>query len=293
MRGRRIAIVGVGLIGGSLGLALKAAGSVDVTGVDRDRAALDVAVGRGAIDRGTTDPAAGAAGADVVFLCTPVLQIPPLVARIAPRLKAGAIVTDVGSTKGFVGDKISRLLPEGVHYVGGHPMAGREKSGIAAADGNLFRGKQYIFTPGAATPPAAVEAVAGLVRGTGAKVTVMDVNCHDDCAAVISHIPHVVAAGLVNLLGRYPDKEESLDKLAGGGFCDTTRIASSDADMWADICLTNTAAVTAGLEELRGLLDGVADAMRRGDRAAVRSFFAAAKTRRDGIIASLGPNGNL
>lgn len=286
MTAARIAIVGVGLIGGSLGLAFRA-GGLDVTGVDSDRAALDAAVKRGAIDRGTADPAVGAAEADIVFLCTPVLQIPAVVARIAPRLKAGAIVTDVGSTKGFVSDKIPALLPTGVHYVGGHPMAGREKSGIAAADATLFRGKRYILTPGAGTPSAAVAAVAELISGTGARVTVMDVARHDDCAAVISHVPHVVAAALVNLLGRYPGEGENLGSLAGGGFCDTTRIASSNADMWADICMTNPAAITAGLEELQGLLGGVAAAIKSGDRAAVRAFFAAAKTRRDGIIALL------
>ncbi len=287
MTAGRIAIIGVGLIGGSLGLALKAAGGVDVTGVDSDQAALDAAVARGAIDRGTTDPAAGVRGADVVFLCTPVLQIPAVAARIASGLKAGTIVTDVGSTKGFVSEKLTRLLPAGVHYVGGHPMAGREKSGMAAADANLFRDKQYVFTPGAATPPAAVAAVAGLVARTGARVTVMDIARHDDCAAVISHVPHVVAAGLVNLLGRYPGEGENLGTLAGGGFCDTTRIASSNADMWADICMTNPAAITAGLEELQGLLGDVVAAIRRGDRSAVHAFFAAAKARRDGIIASL------
>ncbi len=282
----RITIIGVGLIGGSLGLALTAAGH-DVTGVDSDRDSLDIAVGRGSITRGTTDLAAGVAEADVVFLCTPVLQIPALVARIAPRLKAGAIVTDVGSTKKYLGEKITRLLPRGVHYVGGHPMAGREKSGIAAADTNLFRDRRYILTPDAATPAAAVATVAGLIRETGARVSVMDIIHHDDCAAVISHVPHVVAAGLVNLLGRYPGEEENIGALAGGGFCDTTRIASSDADMWADICLTNPTAITAGLEELQVLLGDVVAAIRRGDRAAVHAYFAAAKARRDNIISSL------
>lgn len=283
---KRIAIIGVGLIGGSLGLVFKAAG-LDVTGVGREQSKLDIAAGLGSIDRGTTDLAAGVAGADVVFLCTPVLQIPALAAAIAPHLKPGAIVTDVGSTKRFVGEKITRLLPPGVHYVGGHPMAGREKSGITAADINLFRNKRYIFTPDAATPPEAVAAVAGLIRLTGASVTVMDIAHHDDCAAVISHVPHVVAAGLVNLLGRYPGEEENLGALAGGGFCDTTRIASSDADMWADICLTNPAAITGGLEELQALLGDVVAAIRRGDRAAIHAYFSAAKARRDGIISSL------
>ncbi|MDT8900541.1 prephenate dehydrogenase [Anaeroselena agilis] len=286
MKNPRITIIGVGLIGGSLGLALKAAG-LDVTGVDSDRGSLDIAVRRGSVDRATTDLADGVAQADVVFLCTPVLQIPAVVARIAPHLREGAIITDVGSTKRFIGEKITRLLPRGVHYVGGHPMAGREKSGIAAADINLFRDKRYIFTPAAATPPAAVSLVAGLIRTTGARVSVMDISHHDDCAAVISHVPHVVAAGLVNLLGRYPGEEENIGALAGGGFCDTTRIASSNADMWADICLTNPDAITTGIEELQAMLDEVVAAIRRGDRAAVHAFFAAAKARRDNIIASL------
>jgi Prephenate dehydrogenase len=282
----KITIIGIGLIGGSLGLAFKGAGGVDVTGVDNDRTSLEAAVARGAIDRGTVDPAVGVAAADVVFLCTPVLQIPAIVARIAPHLRAGAVVTDAGSTKGFVGKEISRLLPRGIHYVGGHPMAGREKSGITAADGNLFRGKRYVVTPGAA-PPAAVAAVTGLIGKTGARITVMDVARHDECAAVVSHIPHVAAAGLVNLLGRYPDEKEILGTLAGGGFCDTTRIASSNADMWADICLTNAPAITGGLAALQDLLGEVVAAIDRGDRAAVRAFFAAAKARRDKIIASL------
>jgi prephenate dehydrogenase len=286
MKNPRITIIGVGLIGGSLGLALKAAGH-DVTGVDSDQGSLDIAVGRGSIDRGMTDLAAGTAEADVVFLCTPVLQIPALVARVAPRLKTGAVITDVGSTKKYLGEKITRLLPPGVHYVGGHPMAGREKSGITAADVNLFRNKRYILTPGASAPPEAVAAIAGLIRATGARVTVMDIAHHDDCAAVISHIPHIVAAGLVNLLGRYPGEEDNIGALAGGGFCDTTRIASSDADMWADICLTNPAAITAGLEELQAMLGDVVAAIRRGDRAAIHAYFTAAKARRDSIIASL------
>lgn len=291
MTAPKVAIIGVGLIGGSLGLALKAVGDIDVTGADHDQASLDEAAARGAIDRGTTDLAAAVAAADIIFLCTPVLRLPSLVKRIAPHLKAGAVVTDVGSTKLLVGKEIAGLLPAGVHYVGGHPMAGRERSGITAADGGLFRDKWYIFTPDDSTSPAAVELVAGLVRRAGAKVTVMDAARHDGCAAIISHVPHVVAAGLVNLLGRYPGEEEAMHSLAGGGFGDTTRIASSDADMWADICMTNAAAITDGLDELRGLLDGVAAAIRSGDRDAVHAFFAAAKVRRDGLIASLAPNG--
>lgn len=284
-----VTIIGVGLIGGSLGLALKNAGGdrLVITGVDSDAASVAEAVRTGAIDRGTLALAEGAADADVVFLCTPVLQIPALVAQVAPLLKAGAIISDVGSTKLYLAEKIRGLIPDGVHYVGGHPMAGREKSGITAASKDLFRDKWYIITPDADTAVAAVDSVRELVALTGARVTVMDMAHHDRCAAVISHVPHVGAAALVNLLGCYPGQEEYMLSLAGGGFCDTTRIASSNADMWADICLTNDAMIIDGLEHLRGIIDEVTAAIRRSDRAAVHAFFSEAKARRDSIISSL------
>lgn len=285
----RITIIGVGLIGGSLGLALRrsAPGEFEITGVDSDPASLAAAVTCGVVDRSAASLSEGVQGADVVFLCTPVLQIPGLVAELLPFLKQGAILTDVGSTKGFLRQKITGLLPPGIHYVGGHPMAGREKSGVAAADENLFRGKMYILTAGTATCLAAVDTIAGIVRRTGANVTVMDVNRHDHSAAAISHVPHVTAAALVNLLDRYPGEEDSLLQLAGGGFCDTTRIASSNADMWADICMTNAAAISDGLEQLQSIIDEVIAAIGRGDRATVHAFFKEAKTRRDKLIASL------
>ncbi|MDR3588592.1 MAG: prephenate dehydrogenase [Negativicutes bacterium] len=289
MKGLRIAIIGVGLIGGSLGLALRQArpGTFKITGIDSRRESLAVALDRGAVDETAADPVAGVSAADIVFLCTPVLQIPGLIAEIAPHLKDGAIVTDVGSTKGFLRREITALLPAGVFYIGGHPMAGREKSGIAAADGTLFADKMFILTPLEDAPPAAVELLQELVGLTGARVTVMDVDHHDRCAAVISHIPHIAAAALVNLLARYPGEEQNLLNLAGGGFCDTTRIASSDADMWADICLTNSAAIGQSLDQMQAILDDLARFIRQGDRDRVHAFFKAAKARRDSVIASL------
>lgn len=286
---QKITIIGVGMIGGSLGLALKGGGSAarEITGVDTDRAGLEAALGRGAIDRIADRPAVGVADADVVFLCSPVLQIPELVAEILPHMKREAVITDVGSTKGFLRQKIATLIPSHIHYIGGHPMAGREKSGIAAADGALFRDKLYILTPNTAASPAAVETVRQLVLSTGAKPVMMDVDQHDHAAAIISHVPHVAAAALVNLLDRYPGKEQSLANLAGGGFCDTTRIASSNADMWADICLTNAPAITDGLQELSAVITEVMAAIDRGDRAVLHAFFRQAKDRRDRIISSL------
>ena len=289
MSRQRIVIIGVGLIGGSLGLALRRAypENLEIIGVDTDQAGLDAAVLAGAVDRGEMSSAAGVAAADFVFLCTPVLQIPDLVAKIRPHLKPGAILTDVGSTKDLLRAKITALLPPDVCYIGGHPMAGREKSGIAAATESLFRDKLYILTPDEGVSPSAVERLAALVGLTGARVTVMDARRHDQAAAIISHIPHVVAAAMVNLLDGYPDEEENLLNLAGGGFCDTTRIASSNADMWADICMTNPAAIVEGLGQLQSLIAEVTLAVRQGDRAAAHRFFRTAKARRDSIIGSL------
>jgi len=285
----RITIIGVGMIGGSLGLALKRArlGEFEITGVDSDQGGLAAAVEFGAVDKAAASPAAGVGAADVVFFCTPVLQIPHLVKEIGPGLKSGAIITDVGSTKGFLRREIAALLPPGICYIGGHPMTGREKSGITAADGTLFDDKMYILTPDDDAPPASVELLRQLVGLTGARVTVMDVEHHDRSAAVISHIPHIAAAALVNLLARYPGEEQSLLNLAGGGFCDTTRIASSNADMWADICLTNSAAIGQGLDQFQTILDELNQLIRLGDRAALHTFFQTAKVRRDSVIASL------
>jgi len=285
----RITILGVGLIGGSLGLAFKqgAVEDIEITGVDSDPDSLALALKQGSVDKITTDPVVGTNAADVIFICTPVLQIPQLVEKILPHLKAGAILTDVGSTKGFLKRQIAAGFPPDIFYIGGHPMAGREKSGVAAADGNLFQGKVYILTPDETTSPAALELVTRLAQLTGARVTVMDVDSHDLSAAVISHVPHVVAAGLVSLLGSYHGKEQSFLELAGGGFCDTTRIASSNADMWADICLTNGKAISEGLDQMQLILNAVSQAIERGDRDELYAFFSAAKLRRDSIIASI------
>ncbi|MBC8015020.1 MAG: prephenate dehydrogenase/arogenate dehydrogenase family protein [Sporomusaceae bacterium] len=285
MNVKRIVIIGLGLIGGSLGLALKQAGGtrVIVTGIDQDQYTLKKAVELGAVDHSTSNLAEGVKNADMIFLCTPVLQIIPIVEQIVPYLKPGAILTDVGSTKGFLAEKILDILPAGIHYVSGHPMTGRERSGITAAEADLFKDKWYILVPEASTCPQAVDEVCQVLAWTGAKLTTMNIADHDQCGAIISHVPHVAAAALVNLLALYPDLEDKF-KLVGGGFRDTTRIASSDADMWADICLTNAQPITDSLLHLQTLLDEVIHAVNKGDRQAIYHFFKRAKTRRDALI---------
>ncbi|WP_434133132.1 prephenate dehydrogenase [Sporomusa sphaeroides] len=281
----RIAIIGMGLIGGSLGLALKAArgGKIEITGMDTNELSLVKARQSGAADIVTTDFKAGVINADIIFLCTPVLQVASLVNEIAPYIKKGAILTDTGSTKGYLIEQITAVLPEGVHYVPGHPMAGREKSGIEAADETLFCDKWYILTPDAASDAQAIDTVRRVIGWTGAKITVMEACQHDWCTALISHVPHIGAAALVNLLEHAHDQDSSI-KLAGGGFRDTTRIASSNADMWADICITNSGPIADSLDKFSQLLTQVAAAVRQGDRISIHTFFATAKKRRDELL---------
>ena len=285
MKVQRITIIGLGLIGGSLSLALKKqwGEEVRITGVDHDLKTLELAVQRGAVDSSTNDWKKGVEKADIIFLCTPVLQIIPIVEQILPYVKAGGILTDVGSTKGFLAKKMLGMMPPYVQYVSGHPMTGIEQSGIMAADQELFKNKWYILIPEASTSPEAVKIVSQILTSTGARITTMDLADHDQCAAVISHIPHVVAAALVNLLGKYPNLEESF-KLVGGGFRDTTRIASSNADMWADICLTNSQPITQSLLQVKELLDEMIQAIEKNDRPAIHHFFKRAKVRRDVLI---------
>lgn len=280
---RRIAIIGMGLIGGSLGLAIKASQGkkIEVTGIDMNELSLLKAKECGAVDDITTDYKSGIINADLIFLCTPVLQIPAIVKEIAAYLKQDAILTDTGSTKTYLIEQITAVLPRGIHYVPGHPMAGREKSGIEAANNTLFFDKWYILIPSEETQ--AVEAVRQVINWTGARVTTMKADAHDRCTALISHLPHIGAAALVNLLVYLHDQENSI-KLAGGGFRDTTRIASSNADMWADICMTNAGPIADSLHKFSQMIDQVADAVRQGDRDSIHKFFSNAKQRRDELL---------
>lgn len=281
-----LAIIGVGLIGGSFGLAVKEKlrERVHITGLCRSRSSIEAALRRGAVDEASADAASAVRGADIVYLSTPVLQMVSMVETIRPFLKKGAVVTDAGSTKEYLWNEIPSRLPEGVYYVSGHPMTGKEKSGVEAADKDLFRHKCYVLMEETTAPPEIYQRVADLIKLTGANLATLDVKRHDRCAAVISHVPHVTAAALVTLLDRSGGDLSAALKLAGGGFKDTTRIASSNADMWADICLTNSAAIAEYLRHLTVILEEVVDAVEAGDRAALYDYFTAAKERRDRIL---------
>ena len=282
----KLAIIGVGLIGGSLGLALKQklGDDIFITGLCRTQRSMDNAVALGAVDFASPDLKRVVEDADTIFLSTPVLQIVPMIERLLPYVKRGAILTDAGSTKQFIWEHIKSILPEGVYYVAGHPMTGRELSGVTAAKADLFKGKAYVIVEDTGAPPEVVEKLMSVLRLTEAKFVTLDIAKHDRCASVISHVPHVTAAALVTLLNRSGGDLDSCIKLIGGGFKDTTRIASSNADMWADICMTNGEAIAANLRDLQQILGEVIDSIERKDRQAVHDYFAASKERRDSLL---------
>ena len=281
-----LAIIGVGLIGGSLGLCLKDKMGEDIyiTGLGRTQASMDNAMKLGAVDYATADIEAVVKDADIVFLSPPVLQIVPMVEKILPYLKKGAILTDAGSTKQYIWRHLRDILPQDVYYIAGHPMTGREKSGVTAAKKDLFVGKAYVIVEDTGAPQEAHDKLMSVLRHTGANFTTLDIARHDRCASVISHVPHVTAAALVTLLNRTGGDLDSCIKLIGGGFTDTTRIASSNADMWADICMTNGEAIVANLKELQHILGEVITACEQHDRQAVHDYFAASKQRRDSLL---------
>ena len=282
----RLAIIGVGLIGGSLGLCLKKAmgEGIYITGLCRTQASMDKAVELGAVDFAGSDIEKVVSEADLVFLSPPVLQIVPMVKKLLPYLKPGTIITDAGSTKQYIWQQLQGLLPDNIYYIAGHPMTGREKSGVAAAKADLFQGKAYVIVEDTGAPAEAHEKLMEVLKHTGANFTTLDIRKHDRCASVISHVPHVTAAALVTLLNRSGDDLESCIKLIGGGFTDTTRIASSNADMWADICMTNGEAITRHLKDLQSILGEVITAIDSQDRQAVHDYFAASKARRDSLL---------
>ena len=281
-----LAIIGVGLIGGSLGLCLKdkLGDDIYITGQCRTQKSMDLAMEMGAVDFASSDIEEVVKDADVIFLSTPVLQMVPMVEKMLPYLKSGAIITDAGSTKQFIWKNLQKILPPDIYYVAGHPMTGREMSGVTAAKKDLFENKCYVIVENTGAPKEATDKICELVRLTGADLETLDIAQHDRCASVISHIPHVAAAGLVTLLNRSHGDMEACLKLAGGGFKDTTRIASSNADMWADICMTNQEAITNHLKLLQGILAEVIVAIESGDRQAVHDYFSESKKRRDSIL---------
>ncbi|WP_166239400.1 prephenate dehydrogenase [Paenibacillus turpanensis] len=237
----KITIYGVGLIGGSLALCFKGKPGFHVVGHSSNPASVEKYVKREVVDEATTSFEAAAEGADFIFLCVPVGLLESYLQRLAELpLRPGCIITDVGSTKANIAHCAQQIqLPEGVCFIGGHPMAGKEQSGVEAATSLLYENAYYVLTPDQATPPDAIQRLQGLLAHTRANLVTMDPQKHDDIVGAISHLPHIIAVALVGLVARYNGENGLHEQLAAGGFRDITRIASSDPIVWRDILLSN------------------------------------------------------
>ncbi len=262
---KRITIIGTGLIGGSIGLALKAAGlpGIEVVGHDRDRANTKQAERLGAIDKSEHNLPAAVSGAGLVIIATPILAVREVMGQIAPYLAEGAIVTDTASTKSAVMQWAKEMLPEHANFIGGHPMAGKETAGVQNAEAGLFQGKAYCICPSVDASPAAVKSVMGLAQAIGAEPLFIDPAEHDQYAAAVSHLPLMVSTALFSLLRSSPAWPD-IGPMASSGFSDVTRLASGDPAMSHGIWLTNREAVIHWLdrmaEELRRFRDMLQDA---------------------------------
>jgi cyclohexadieny/prephenate dehydrogenase len=281
----RVAIVGLGLIGGALARLLKRdklAG--EIVGIDSKREHRAKALELGFVDRAEAGPDA-AAGADLVVLAVPMMAIGEVAAALAPHLKAGAIVTDVGSCKTAARDAMAKALPKHVHVVPGHPVAGTEHSGPEAGFAELFQGRWCILTPAEGTDAKAVRAVRALWRKAGMNVEIMEAERHDLVLAVTSHVPHLIAYTIV---GTATDLERDIKgdviKFAAGGFRDFTRIAASDPTMWRDVFLTNKEAVLELLGRFAEDLSEMQRAIRKGDGPALFDKFTRTRAIRRSII---------
>jgi len=277
---RHVTIIGVGLLGGSAGLAIKAwRPSVKIAGVGRRRASLEAALEAGTIDTAHLDPAEAVAKTDLVILATPVGAFEKHLRAIAGRLKRTAFVTDVGSTKAVVVRAAERALGKGGPFIGSHPMAGSEHKGVAYARADLFAGATCIVTPTRHTPAGLTERVEAFWRNVGMHTVRMSPAAHDQAAARVSHLPHLLA-GLMMMLPARGDLQ-----VAATGFRDATRLAGGDPEMWRDVLITNRAAILRAMDAFDESLLHLRDLLLRADAPGIERFLAAARRRRERTIA--------
>ncbi len=288
-----VAIIGVGLIGGSLGMILREQGwAGTVVGIGRRVDNLKTAVAMGAIDRFVADPVEGVRDADLVVLATPVDTYHQHLTHWGGSLKPGAIVTDVGSVKGHLVIQAESLLPSHVRFVGAHPIAGKEKTGVAAGSTTLFRGARCILTPTPKTDAAAMDVVRRMWELTGSIVLTMDPMVHDTILGAVSHLPHIVAFALMNALAEVRERmvpDLDLRAHSGGGLRDTTRIAASSPEMWRDICLWNRGNLVPLIETYERHLAQFKQLVQAGDGPGLEKVMEQAKQLREGLNTSPPP----
>ncbi len=286
----KLVIFGVGLIGGSLALALREANYCQqIVGCGRSAESLQKAVDLGVLDSYSLDPQMAVHDADIVLLAVPMGAMQAVLEQIKDALPKNCILTDAGSTKGSIVEQVRAVMGASYNqFVPGHPVAGREKSGVEAAVVDLYQGRRVILTPTQNTNLQALEAVAAMWEVTGALVEQMPVAMHDQVLAATSHLPHVLAFSLVDTLLNMPQQEDIL-RYAAGGFRDFTRIASSDPVMWRDICLYNGDAILAMIQALQTNLGEFAGLIREQDGEALHQRMSKAKQARDKYIARFEP----
>jgi|SRR3989339_651118 len=279
----QIAIIGLGLIGGSIGLGIKAANHESrVIGIPRREETIQEAIRLGAIDEGTTDLAKGVAQADLIFVCTPINLIIPVITEIAPHLKKGTIVSDVGSTKQEIVAKAEKLLPKGCYFVGGHPMAGKETTKLSAAEAALFKDRKWLITKTSRTSSKALEKLEMVIGWLGGLTVNLDPKTHDLVVAAISHLPLVLAAALVNTVAA-EEQKELMGRCAASGFRDTTRVASGDPILGVDMFSTNQKAVMKMIKSFKKSLATLENMIRARDNEGLNKQLSLAKAFRDQV----------
>lgn len=285
-RFRRIALIGLGLIGSSISHAARRAGLADeIAGSARTADTIETAKRLDIVDHGFSDPRQAVDGADLIFICVPVGASGAVMENISTAVAPGAIISDVGSVKRAVIDQMTPHIPEGVHFIPGHPVAGTEQSGPESGFAELFDGRWCILTPESGTDPTAVERLSKFWQALGSKVEVMDADHHDLVLAITSHVPHLIAYNIVNTaahLERVTDRE--VIKFSAGGFRDFTRIASSDPTMWRDVFLNNKEAALEMLARFSEDLSELQRAIRFGDGDRLFKLFSEARALRHNIV---------
>jgi prephenate dehydrogenase len=284
-----IGIIGLGLIGGSLAAVFKQSpNSYRVIGYNRNREAVREALEIGLIDQGVDTIEELAELSDVVFICVPVTLIPGIAATVAEHARLGTIITDAGSTKARLVAEIEPGLKPGIHFIGGHPMAGSERHGVKAASATLFKNKHYLLTPTENTDMEAYGKLHSLITETGANVLAIQPDKHDKAVATISHLPHIVSAALMNLAAREAHETENLLLLAAGGFKDTTRIAAGSPAMWIDICLENKDAIADALTRMIDEIQNINRSVEKEDTEGIRETLEKAQAARLNLPSVLG-----
>ena len=287
---KTLAVVGVGLVGGSFALGLRRAGvATHIVGFDRDRGALEAAASLGVIDTAAESVSEAVKGADLVVIAVPVRSVGPVLHDVALSMQPDAVVTDVGSTK----EEVVRLAREELRdrfprFVPGHPIAGRETSGVESALPDLFRGARIVLTPTAETAPDAIEVVRAAWESVGGKVAIADAAGHDRIFAAVSHLPHILSFALVSEIASRDNAAELLG-FAAGGFRDFTRIAGSSPQMWRDIALQNREALLAEIDRYGARLAVFRELIERGEASGLERLMTEARTTRTAWAGKRGP----